>query len=62
MENFLLILSAPAKRALEIKGITSLQQLSQFSEAEILKLHGMGPGSNPKLRAALAASGLKFKQ
>ena len=54
-------LSAPAQRALGNKGIQTPQQLAQYSEAEILKLHGMGPGSLPKLRALLAASGLAFK-
>ncbi len=53
-------LAAPARRALENKGIRSLQQLAMFSEADILVLHGMGPGSLPKLRAALQAEGLAF--
>ena len=60
--NFLSLLSAPARRALENKGIASLQQLSSFREAEILKLHGMGPGSLPKLRSALSTVGLSFKK
>ncbi len=54
-------LGAPARRALENKGITTVQQLSQFNEADILKLHGMGPGSLPKLREALKTEGLSFK-
>lgn len=59
--GFLAELSAPARRALESQGITSLQQLSQYSEKEIMKLHGMGPSSLPKLRKALQSKGLKFK-
>ncbi len=59
--GFLSILSAPARRALENNGITTLQQLANFSEGEILQFHGMGPGSLPKLRTALEASGLSFK-
>ena len=51
--QFLSTHGAPARRALENKGITTLQQLSKFSEKEILQLHGMGPGSLPKLRTAL---------
>ena len=43
------MLSAPARRALESNGVTSLQQLSTYSEKEILKFHGMGPASLPKL-------------
>ncbi|MBM7565547.1 RNA polymerase alpha subunit C-terminal domain-containing protein [Paenibacillus sacheonensis] len=59
--GFLAVLSAPARRALENRGITTVQQLSACSEAEILKFHGMGPGSLPKLRAALEANGLSFR-
>jgi len=59
--GFLSLLSAPARRALEHHGITSLQQLSQYSEKEILQFHGMGPASLPKLRTALQVEGLSFK-
>jgi hypothetical protein len=59
--GFLSQLSAPARRALENNRITSLEQLSKFSEREILQLHGMGPGSIPKLKNALKAVGLSFK-
>ena len=59
--GFLAGLSAPARRALETNGITTLQQLSQFSEKDILKYHGMGPASLPKLKAALEEEGLSFK-
>ncbi len=59
--DFLSQLSAPARRALENNGITSVQQLSNFSEKEILKFHGMGPASLPKLRTALQTNGLSFK-
>ena len=54
-------LSAPARRALENNGITTLPQLATYSEAEILKFHGMGPGSLPKLRELLKQQGLSFK-
>ncbi len=60
-DNFLALISAPARRALENNGITTLQQLSAFSEREILELHGMGRTTIPKLRAALKSAGLKFK-
>ena len=59
--GFLSLLSAPARRALESNGITSLQQLSNYSEKEILQFHGMGPASLPKLRTALQTNGLSFK-
>ncbi|MGF9966250.1 RNA polymerase alpha subunit C-terminal domain-containing protein [Bacillus rhizoplanae] len=59
--GFLSLLSAPARRALENNGITSLQQLSNFSEDEILQFHGMGPSSLPKLKTALQTNGLSFR-
>lgn len=59
--GFLSLLPAPARRALEHHGISSLQELSTFSEKEILQFHGMGPASLPKLRAALQEKGLTFK-
>ncbi|MEO8171919.1 MAG: RNA polymerase alpha subunit C-terminal domain-containing protein [Sediminibacterium sp.] len=59
-DGFLSVLSAPARRALENKGITTVKKLSTFTEAEILSLHGMGPGSMPKLKNALKNAGLVF--
>ncbi|MGI8952696.1 MAG: DUF1801 domain-containing protein [Chitinophagaceae bacterium] len=59
-EGFLSLLSAPARRALEREGIKNLKQLSKFSEDEILKLHGIGQSSMPKLRDALKKEGLSF--
>ena len=60
-DNFLSLLVAPARRALENNNIMTLQQLSKFSEKEILKLHGMGPGSIPKLKMMLKEKRLSFK-
>jgi DNA-directed RNA polymerase alpha subunit len=60
--QFLSLLSAPARRALENNNIITLEKLSKFSEAEILQLHGMGPSSLPKLRDALQEIGLSFRQ
>lgn len=60
-DGFLSLLAAPARRALENNGITTLKELSRLSEEEILKFHGMGKASLPKLRAALAEKGLSFK-
>jgi hypothetical protein len=57
---FRTILSAPASRALESAGITDLQELANHTESEILRLHGMGPASIPKLRSALLKAGLRF--
>ncbi|HQT21844.1 MAG: hypothetical protein B7X86_04490 [Sphingobacteriales bacterium 17-39-43] len=61
LEGFPDSLGAPARRALENNGIKTLKQLSEYREAEILKFHGMGQSSLPKLRAALLAVNLSFK-
>jgi len=61
-ESFLSVLGAPARRALEHNGISTLKKLASFSEAEILALHGMGPSSIPKLLSALKDAGLSFKE
>lgn len=60
-EGFILILSAPARRALENSGTTSLQQLSEYSETEIIQLYGMVKSSIPKLKKALLEINLNFK-
>lgn len=61
-DGFLSKLSAPARRALENNGITTLQKLSTFSEKEILQFHGIGPASLPKLKVALKEEGLSFRK
>ena len=52
----------PARRALREVGITHLDQLTRFSEMELLKLHGVGPKAIRLLREALAERGLTFAQ
>lgn len=59
--GFLANISAPARRALEREGITSLTALSDCREREVLQLHGLGPTILPKLKAALSQAGLTFK-
>lgn len=59
--GFLALLSSPARNALQANGITTLTELAQHSEREVLKLHGMGPRSMPTLRKALEDAGLSFK-
>jgi len=58
---FIAGLSAPARRALQSLGIDSVKTLAKHSERDILALHGMGPASLPKMRAALKAAGLCFR-
>ena len=60
--NFLDLLAAPARRALENNGIRTLKQLSKFREENILSLHGIGKSSIPILRKALKAGKLDFKK
>lgn len=60
--NFLSMLSVPAKRALENNGINSIKKLSQLSEKTVLSFHGIGPSSIPKLKEILQAEGLSFKK
>ncbi|HUC81051.1 MAG TPA: DUF1801 domain-containing protein [Flavisolibacter sp.] len=59
--GFLSTLSAPARRALESNGITSVKKLAALSEVQVLALHGVGPSSLPKLKKALQAEGLQFQ-
>lgn len=59
--GFLTLLAAPARRALENKGICTLEQLATYSKKEILALHGMGPSTIPKLQKALQEEGLALK-
>jgi hypothetical protein len=54
-------LSAPALRALAGAGIQRLAQLSKVTEAEVMGLHGFGPKGLRILRAAMEASGVRFK-
>ncbi|HNR06299.1 MAG TPA: DUF1801 domain-containing protein [Saprospiraceae bacterium] len=60
-EGFLSKISAPARRALEAKGILELSQLSKYTEQEILSLHGIGNKAMIELRLALEEKGLRFK-
>ncbi|WP_128100967.1 RNA polymerase alpha subunit C-terminal domain-containing protein [Paenibacillus sp. DCT19] len=61
LTGFLSLLSAPARRALEHEGITTLEKLSNYREKDILKLHGIGPSSMPSLRKSMEEEGLRFK-
>lgn len=60
-DNFLSFLAAPARRALENNGITTLEQLSKCSEKEVLTFHGMGKSSIPKLKKLLSDKNLSFR-
>lgn len=51
----------PATQALELVGITRLEQLDAWREADLLKLHGVGPKAIRILKEALAEKGLSFR-
>ncbi len=61
-DNFLSLIGAPARRALEREGITTLEILSTYSEKDILALHGMGKSSIPKLHDVLMKAGLSLNK
>lgn len=50
----------PATRALLEAGVVTLAQVSTFSEAQLLAMHGVGPKAVGILREALAARSLSF--
>jgi len=52
----------PATNALLAAGYTRLEQLTQVREADILRLHGVGPKAIKILRETLAAKGLSFAE
>ncbi|WP_042472075.1 RNA polymerase alpha subunit C-terminal domain-containing protein [Bacillus ndiopicus] len=60
-EDFLARLSSPARNALVHEGITTIEQLAQYTEKEVLKLHGIGRASLPIMRTALEEKGLSFR-
>lgn len=61
-DNFLSLLGAPARRALENNGITTLEQLSEYSEKEVTNFHGMGKSTISKLQKLLSDRKLSFRQ
>ena len=54
-------IAAPARRALANAGYTRLAQLTKTTEAELLKLHGMGPKAMNAIQAAMREKGLVFQ-
>ena len=53
-------LSSPAQQALANANITSLEQLSHWTENELSQLHGIGPSALKTLKQALKHSRLDF--
>jgi predicted flap endonuclease-1-like 5' DNA nuclease len=54
-------ISGPVNGALTEAGITTLEQVADHTEAELLALHGVGPKGIRLLRQALTEAGLQFR-
>ncbi len=60
--NFPPKLAKPAQRALASAGIFTIEQLTNWTEIDLMKLHGMGPKAMAQLLAAVEEKGLHFKK
>lgn len=52
----------PALRALTAAGVTSLHDLSQWRESDLMQLHGVGTRAVSVLRQALEDEGLSLRR
>lgn len=55
-------LSKPAQRALQNEGIITMEQLSGYSEKEIMALHGIGKNAIAAIRISLNENGMTFTE
>ncbi len=55
------IIAMPARRALEKEKIDSLEKLSDYSEKEIMQLHGFGKNAMQKLKIYMNENHVSFK-
>lgn len=53
-------LAKPAQRAIQNAGITTIEQLSKFSEKEVSELHGIGKNAMNSIKQTLNEIGLNF--
>lgn len=51
----------PAKNALEFIGVTTLDQVANYSEEELLQIHGVGPKAVKILKELLKENNLSLK-
>ncbi|TDM49203.1 hypothetical protein ETI06_06535 [Macrococcoides goetzii] len=54
-------ISKPALRALDSIDVKTLEDVTKYSEAELLALHGFGPKAIRILKEIMDEQGLKFK-
>jgi len=60
--NFLSgIIAKPARKSLEKEKINSLVKLSEYSEKELLQMHGFGKNTVEKLKLYMKENHLSFK-
>ena len=52
------VVSRPAQRALEAAGFSTMEELTQVSDKQLLGLHGFGPKGIRMLNAELSKRGL----
>lgn len=55
-------IGAPARRALLGAGLERIELVAEVSEADLRRLHGVGPKAIERLRSALAAQGRSFRE
>ncbi len=52
----------PARRALKIRNIETLEQCSMFTKNELLELHGVGPKAVRIIEEELIKQNLSYKE
>lgn len=62
IENLLRKLASPAQRAIQSTGVTTIEELAEMSETEIMGLHGIGKNAMKTIKAFMAENGLSFKK
>jgi len=55
-------LAKPAQRAIRNEGITTIEQLSKYSEKEFSELHGIGKNAMSIIKQTMSENGLAFFQ
>ncbi len=55
-------LAKPAQRAIQNEGITTMEQLSKYSEKEFSQLHGIGKNAMNIVKQTMSENGLSFSQ
>ena len=55
-------LARPAQRAIQNEGITSIEQLSKYSEREFSELHGIGKNAMDIIKQIMQENGFSFSQ